>query len=107
MYEKLAGMTGTALTESEEFHKIYHIEVVSLPTNLEYRAASPESDLIELEDRENGYRFHYFARRGDEGRKPVFWRRKDYPDVVYRTEEWAPPRSNCRNDFPAASGPTS
>ena len=86
-YEKLAGMTGTALTESEEFHKIYRIEVVSLPTNLEYRAALPDSDLIEIEDRENGYRFHYFARRGDEGRRPVFWRRKDYPDVVYRTEE--------------------
>ncbi|MFC1979470.1 preprotein translocase subunit SecA [Chloroflexota bacterium] len=33
MYEKLAGMTGTALTESEEFHKIYKLEVVVIPTN--------------------------------------------------------------------------
>ncbi len=32
-YEKLAGMTGTATTESEEFHKIYGLEVVSIPTN--------------------------------------------------------------------------
>jgi len=33
LYKKLAGMTGTALTESEEFHKIYHLDVVSIPTN--------------------------------------------------------------------------
>ncbi|MFC1993004.1 preprotein translocase subunit SecA [Chloroflexota bacterium] len=33
MYEKLAGMTGTALTEAEEFHKIYKLEVVVMPTN--------------------------------------------------------------------------
>jgi preprotein translocase subunit SecA len=33
MYEKLAGMTGTALTEAEEFHKIYKLEVVEIPTN--------------------------------------------------------------------------
>jgi preprotein translocase subunit SecA len=34
MYKKLAGMTGTALTESEEFEKIYGLEVVPIPTNL-------------------------------------------------------------------------
>lgn len=33
IYEKLSGMTGTAATESEEFHKIYKLEVVVLPTN--------------------------------------------------------------------------
>jgi len=33
MYKKLAGMTGTAATESEEFHKIYNLEVVVIPTN--------------------------------------------------------------------------
>ncbi len=33
MYSKLAGMTGTAETESEEFHKIYGLEVVVVPTN--------------------------------------------------------------------------
>ncbi|RME89316.1 MAG: preprotein translocase subunit SecA [Candidatus Hydrogenedentota bacterium] len=33
MYEKLAGMTGTADTEAEEFKKIYNLEVVVLPTN--------------------------------------------------------------------------
>ena len=35
MYEKLAGMTGTAVTEAEEFHKIYKLPVVAIPTNRE------------------------------------------------------------------------
>jgi hypothetical protein len=34
MYEKLAGMTGTALTEADEFMDIYNLEVVEVPTNL-------------------------------------------------------------------------
>ena len=33
LYEKLAGMTGTASTESEEFHQIYKLDVVEIPTN--------------------------------------------------------------------------
>lgn len=33
MYKKLAGMTGTALTEAEEFLKIYTLDVVAIPTN--------------------------------------------------------------------------
>ncbi len=33
MYEKLSGMTGTAATEAEEFHKIYKLDVVMIPTN--------------------------------------------------------------------------
>ncbi len=34
MYEKLAGMTGTALTEATEFMKIYDLPVVQIPTNV-------------------------------------------------------------------------
>jgi len=33
MYEKLAGMTGTALTEANEFKSIYQLDVVTIPTN--------------------------------------------------------------------------
>jgi preprotein translocase subunit SecA len=88
MYEKLAGMTGTALTEAEEFHKIYKLEVLPVPMNLEYIASLSDSHLTEVSDRdEAGYRYSYYARRDDTERYPVFWRRKDYPDVVYRTEE--------------------
>ncbi|AQX19343.1 preprotein translocase subunit SecA [Bartonella sp. WD16.2] len=34
MYKKLSGMTGTAVTEAEEFNNIYGLEVVEIPTNL-------------------------------------------------------------------------
>ncbi|HKI34619.1 MAG TPA: preprotein translocase subunit SecA [Gemmataceae bacterium] len=33
LYRKLAGMTGTAMTEANEFWKIYHLEVIAIPTN--------------------------------------------------------------------------
>ncbi|HEY5805854.1 MAG TPA: preprotein translocase subunit SecA, partial [Candidatus Saccharimonadales bacterium] len=33
LYEKLAGMTGTAMTEAEEFHQIYKLDVVDIPSN--------------------------------------------------------------------------
>lgn len=50
MYEKLAGMTGTADTEAAEFHDIYKLDVVVIPTH----------------------------------KKMI---RKDYPDVIYKTEK--------------------
>ena len=34
MYEKLSGMTGTALTEADEFQDIYNLEVLEIPTNM-------------------------------------------------------------------------
>ena len=33
MYKKLSGMTGTALTEEDEFREIYNLDVISIPTN--------------------------------------------------------------------------
>ncbi len=33
LYNKLSGMTGTAITEQEEFHEIYKLEVIEIPTN--------------------------------------------------------------------------
>ncbi len=33
LYKKLAGMTGTAMTESEEFHQIYKLDVLEIPSN--------------------------------------------------------------------------
>ncbi len=47
LYKKLAGMTGTALTESEEFHKIYKLDVISIPTNKKM-IRDDKSDLIFL-----------------------------------------------------------
>jgi preprotein translocase subunit SecA len=45
LYTKLAGMTGTAMTEAEEFHKIYKLEVVAIPTNMPM-IREDEADLV-------------------------------------------------------------
>jgi preprotein translocase subunit SecA len=45
LYEKLAGMTGTAKTEEKEFVEIYGLDVVEIPTNVEV-ARADENDLV-------------------------------------------------------------
>jgi preprotein translocase subunit SecA len=45
LYDKLAGMTGTAMTEAEEFHKIYNLEVVAIPTHMPM-VRDDEADLV-------------------------------------------------------------
>jgi preprotein translocase subunit SecA len=45
LYDKLAGMTGTAMTEAEEFHKIYKLEVVAIPTH-EPMIRDDQTDLV-------------------------------------------------------------
>ncbi|MDA3077615.1 preprotein translocase subunit SecA [Campylobacter sp. JMF_06 NA1] len=51
MYEKLAGMTGTAQTEATEFSQIYKLEVVSIPTNIPVQRLD-QNDLIYKTERE-------------------------------------------------------
>jgi preprotein translocase subunit SecA len=45
LYDKLAGMTGTAKTSSEEFYKVYGLEVIEIPTNREV-VRKDNNDLI-------------------------------------------------------------
>jgi len=88
MYQKLSGMTGTALTEAEEFDKIYKLAVIPVPTNLEYNATRSDSPLMEVKKKdEDGYEFSYFVPRSEPEQPPTLWRRKDYPDTIYRTVE--------------------
>ena len=88
MYEKLAGMTGTAVTEAEEFDKIYNLGVLAIPTNLEFRASLQDSDLLTMTDvDEYGYKYEYYADSQNPSGPPAFWKRKDYPDMVYRSVE--------------------
>jgi preprotein translocase subunit SecA len=47
MYEKLAGMTGTALTEADEFLDIYNLDVLEVPTNM---------PLVRIDDDDEVYR---------------------------------------------------
>ena len=86
LYQKLAGMTGTALTEAEEFNKIYKLEVAPIPPYLEYQSFGKGASLTEIKAKdEEGYGYSFFAKAGET--EPLFYRRKDYPDVIYRTVE--------------------
>lgn len=87
MYDKICGMTGTALTEKEEFYKIYGLDVIPVPTNLEFSASRKGSELIEKEAKDaQGYKYTYYAYRDDPA-AAVYFKRKDYLDVIYQNEE--------------------
>jgi preprotein translocase subunit SecA len=88
MYEKLAGMTGTALTEAEEFDNIYKLDVIAIPANVEFNAEREDATLVPIQDKdEYGYKYTYYAQTDDAEQLPYLWKRKDYPDMVYRTVE--------------------
>ncbi len=89
MYEKLSGMTGTAVTESEEFNEIYGLDPIAIPTNLDYAAAQEETSLVTLKGKEpeSGFEYIYYADKEDSEKNPLFWKRKDYSDLIYISEE--------------------
>jgi len=49
LYEKLAGMTGTAATEAEEFQQIYNLEVVEIPTNVPVARVDDDDEVYRTE----------------------------------------------------------
>src|SRR6185312_2465603 len=51
LYKKLSGMTGTAMTEANEFWKVYHLDVVAIPTNRPLTRVS-NADVIYRTDQE-------------------------------------------------------
>ncbi|MCK5793174.1 MAG: hypothetical protein KAH12_00600, partial [Anaerolineales bacterium] len=89
MYEKLSGMTGTAVTESEEFNEIYNLDPIAIPTNLDYVAAQDETSLVTLKGKEpeSGFEYTYYANKDDSEKNPLYWKRKDYSDLIYISEE--------------------
>ncbi len=108
MYEKLAGMTGTAKTEEEEFQKIYDMDVTVLPTNVKYRATYGDLETHKrsvgeigevnfagvLDGRDSTQVTTYEPIEGDgvtspaslsssDGGRRRFFKRLDLPDVIY------------------------
>lgn len=85
LYEKLGGMTGTALTDAEEFDKIYEVGVTPLPTNVQYIFESGQMGLVEKKEKdESAERIEYCDPQTG---KTVFFKRTDYKDQIYSTEE--------------------
>jgi len=83
MYDKLAGMTGTAMTESEEFFKIYQLEVVPLPTNIEFKVQ--QKTLVEQKDKfVDGTPIATYL---DPKTQRKYFKRLDYADLVYKNRD--------------------
>src|SRR6185295_17827076 len=53
LYEKLAGMTGTALTEAAEFMDIYKLDVLEIPTNLPVARKDQDDEVYRTADEKN------------------------------------------------------
>ncbi|MFQ5399074.1 MAG: preprotein translocase subunit SecA [Anaerolineae bacterium] len=85
LYEKLAGMTGTALTDAEEFDEIYNLGVTPLPTNVQYIVERGELGLVERREKVDGTEAVYYV--DPETDETVFFKRTDFPDQVYATEQ--------------------
>lgn len=85
LFEKLAGMTGTALTDAEEFDKIYELGVTPLPTNVQYIVDNNLLGLLEKKEKvENSEQIVYVD---PETQQPRFYKRLDHADQIYGTEE--------------------
>jgi preprotein translocase subunit SecA len=85
MYDNLAGMTGTAMTDAEEFERIYNLGVFPLPTNVEDIVQTGTMPLQERSRDEAGTKAIYYVKPGSD--EPVFFKRTDYPDQVYSATE--------------------
>ncbi len=82
LYDKLAGMTGTALTDAEEFDKIYELGVTPLPTNVEYIIDTGQMGLETRREKVDGAEATVYVKPGGE---PVYYKRLDFADQVYGT----------------------
>ena len=70
MYPKLAGMTGTAITEAEEFLNIYSLEVVQIPTNIPISRID-EHDVIYKTEKAKYNAIVEEVRKAHEKRQPI------------------------------------
>ncbi|MFO7679991.1 MAG: preprotein translocase subunit SecA [Chloroflexota bacterium] len=85
LYEKLAGMTGTALTDAEEFDKIYGLGVAPLPTNVEDVVENGRLTLVARKEKVDGAESIVYV--DPETEKPVFFKRIDFADQIYANEQ--------------------
>ena len=84
LYKKLAGMTGTAMTDAEEFQEIYKVEVTPLPTNVEYMVEYGNLGVQPRKEKVDGAERIAYVKPGEQ--TPSFFKRLDFPDQVYVNE---------------------
>jgi preprotein translocase subunit SecA len=67
LYKKLAGMTGTALTEADEFMDIYGLEVIDIPTNVPVRRIDEDDEIYRTQKEKLGAIVQSIAEAKDRG----------------------------------------
>ncbi|MBX3085914.1 MAG: preprotein translocase subunit SecA [Anaerolineae bacterium] len=70
MYEKLSGMTGTAMTEADEFIEIYKLDVIAIPTHLPTQRLDSE-DLVFMNERVKWNAIVNFIKERHEAKQPI------------------------------------
>ena len=106
MYDKLAGMTGTAMTEANEFYSIYKLGVVPIPTNMPMIRAD-ETDVIlpdgglQVRCRRGGHRR---AARGRPASAGGHGERREVRDRVLAAEAARHSASRAEREVPRAGG---
>jgi preprotein translocase subunit SecA len=86
LYGKLAGMTGTAMTDAEEFSDMYELDVTPLPTNVDYIVQSGTMGLEERRRKVEGTDEIYYVKPETDDER-VFAKRIDFPDQIFGTAE--------------------
>jgi preprotein translocase subunit SecA len=72
MYPKLAGMTGTAMTEANEFSDIYGLEVVAIPTNVSVTRIDEDDEIYKTAEEKYDAIISEIA-KAHEGGQPIWW----------------------------------
>ncbi len=86
LYNKIAGMTGTAMTDAEEFQEIYSVDVTPLPTNVTYLVEYSDLGMETKKETIEGADAFSYYRKGES--TPAFFKRIDFPDQVFATEDY-------------------
>ena len=86
LYRKIAGMTGTAMTDAEEFQEIYKVEVTPLPTNVTYMAEYARPPVLDMrKEKDDGVEVTKYYEHGRE--TPSYFKRIDFADQVFASED--------------------
>ncbi len=86
LYRKIAGMTGTAMTDAEEFQEIYKVEVTPLPTNVTYMAEYARPPVLDMrKEKDDGIEVTKYYEHGRD--TATYFKRIDFADQVFASED--------------------
>jgi hypothetical protein len=103
LYDKLSGMTGTALTEATEFMKIYELPVVQIPTNKEMVRADRNDQVYKTPRRASGARSRARSRPATTTASRCWWGRSRSRSPSCSPTAWRNMASSTPSSTPSPS----